>query len=157
MQTWFGVQAPNFLGSKTWAMPAVVLLSIWQGFGYNMLVFSAALDAVPTSLVEAAAIDGAGAGARFFRIVLPLMTPAIFFAVVLTLISAFQVFAQAYVLTGGGPGNTTTTLVLYLYEQGFQFYKLGLASAVAWVLFVIILLITVIQFIGQKKWVNYDQ
>ena len=75
----------------------------------------------------------------------------------LTLISSFQVFAQAYVLTGGGPGNTTTTMVLYLYEQGFQFYKLGLASAVAWVLFLIILLITVFQFIGQKKWVNYDQ
>ena len=157
MQTWFGVQAPNFLGSKFWAMPAVVLLSIWQGFGYNMLVFSAALDAVPDSLVEAASIDGAGPRARFFRIVLPLMTPAIFFAVVLTLISAFQVFAQAYVLTGGGPGNATTTLVLYLYEQGFQYYKLGLASAVAWVLFVIILLITVVQFIGQKRWVNYDQ
>ncbi|HSU34329.1 MAG TPA: sugar ABC transporter permease [Propionibacteriaceae bacterium] len=157
MQTWFGVQAPNFLGSKNWAMPAVVLLSLWQGFGYNMLVFSAALDAVPASLVEAAAIDGAGARDRFFRIVLPLITPAMFFAVVLTLISAFQVFAQAYVLTGGGPGNTTTTLVLYLYEQGFRFYKLGFASAIAWVLFLIILLITVFQFVGQKKWVNYDQ
>jgi multiple sugar transport system permease protein len=157
MQTWFGVQAPNFLGSKNWAMPAVVLLSLWQGFGYNMLVFSAALDAVPASLVEAAAIDGAGARDRFFRIVLPLITPSVFFAVVLTLISAFQVFAQAYVLTGGGPGNTTTTLVLYLYEQGFRFYKLGFASAIAWVLFLIILLITVVQFIGQKRWVNYDQ
>jgi len=157
MQTWFGVQAPNFLGSKTWAMPAVVLLSIWQGFGYNMLVFSAALDAVPGSLVEAASIDGAGPVARFFRIVLPLMTPAIFFAVVLTLISSFQVFTQAYVLTGGGPGNATTTMVVYLYEQGFQFYKLGLASSVAWVLFVIILVITVFQFIGQKRWVHYDQ
>jgi multiple sugar transport system permease protein len=157
MQTWFGVQAPNFLGSKTWAMPAVVMLSIWQGFGYNLLVFSAALDAVPASLTEAAAIDGAGTFARFFRIVLPLMTPAIFFAVVLTLISSFQVFTQAYVLTGGGPGNATTTMVVYLYEQGFQFYKLGLASAIAWVLFVIILVITIFQFIGQKRWVQYDQ
>jgi multiple sugar transport system permease protein len=157
MQTWFGVQAPNFLGDKTWAMPAVVMLSIWQGFGYNMLVFSAALDAVPTSLTEAATIDGAGPFARFFRIVLPLITPSIFFAVVLTLISSFQVFTQAYVLTGGGPGNATTTLVVYLYEQGFQFYKLGLASAIAWFLFVIILFITVLQFIGQKRWVHYDQ
>jgi len=157
MQTWFGVQAPNFLGSKTWAMPAVVMLSIWQGFGYNMLVFSAALDAVPSSLTEAAAIDGAGTVARFFRIVLPLITPSIFFAVVLTLISSFQVFTQAYVLTGGGPGNATTTMVVYLYEQGFQFYKLGLASAVAWVLFIIILVITIFQFIGQKRWVHYDQ
>ena len=156
-QTWFGVQAPNFLGSTTWAMPSVVLLSIWQGFGYNMLVFSAALDAVPASLVEAAAIDGAGAFDRFFRIVLPLMTPAIFFAVVLTLISSFQVFTQAYVLTGGGPGNATTTMVVYLYEQGFQFYKLGYASAIAWFLFLIILVITVFQFVGQKRWVHYDQ
>ena len=157
MQTWVGVQAPNFPGLEDLGHarrgPAVDL----AGFGYNMLVFSAALDAVPSSLVEAAAIDGAGARARFFRIVLPLITPSIFFAVVLTLISSFQVFAQAYVLTGGGPGNTTTTMVLYLYEQGFQFYKLGLASAVAWVLFLIILLITVFQFIGQKRWVNYDQ
>jgi multiple sugar transport system permease protein len=156
-QTWFGVQAPNFLGSKTWAMPAVVLLSIWQGFGYNMLVFSAALDNVPTSLTEAATIDGAGPSARFFRIVLPLITPSIFFAVVLTLISSFQVFTQAYVLTGGGPGNATTTMVLYLYEQGFQFYNLGLASAIAWVLFIIILVITIFQFIGQRRWVHYDQ
>jgi multiple sugar transport system permease protein len=157
MQTWFGVQAPNFLGSKTWAMPCVVLLSIWQGFGYNMLVFSAALDAVPTSLTEAATIDGASPSARFFRIVLPLITPAIFFAVVLTLISSFQVFTQAYVLTGGGPGNATTTMVVYLYEQGFQFFNLGVASAVAWFLFLIILIITVVQFIGQKRWVHYDQ
>jgi len=157
MQTWFGIQAPNFTGSTTWAMPSVVMLSIWQGFGYNMLVFSAALDAVPASLTEAAAIDGAGTFARFFRIILPLITPAIFFAVVLTLISSFQVFTQAYVLTGGGPGNATTTMVVYLYEQGFQFYKLGLASAVAWVLFVIILVITIFQFIGQKRWVQYDQ
>ena len=157
MQTWFGVQAPNFLGSKTWAMPAVVLLSIWQGFGYNMLVFSAALDNVPTSLTEAATIDGAGPSARFFRIVLPLITPSIFFAVVLTLISSFQVFTQAYVLTGGGPGNATTTMVLYLYEQGFQFYNLGLASAIAWILFIIILVITIFQFIGQRRWVHYDQ
>jgi multiple sugar transport system permease protein len=156
-QTWFHKQAPNFLGSTTWAMAAVVMLSIWQGFGYNMLVFSAALDAVPSSLTEQAAIDGAGTLARFFRIVLPLLTPSIFFAVVLTLISSFQVFTQAYVLTGGGPGNTTTTMVLYLYEQGFQFFKLGLASAIAWVLFLIILVITIFQFIGQKRWVNYDQ
>jgi multiple sugar transport system permease protein len=156
-QSWFGVQAPNFLGSKTWAMPAVILLSIWQGFGYNMLVFSAALDNVPTSLTEAATIDGASAVARFFKIRLPLITPSIFFAVVLTLISSFQVFTQAYVLTGGGPGNATTTMVLYLYEQGFQFFNLGVASAIAWVLFIIILIITIFQFIGQKRWVNYDQ
>jgi len=155
-QTWLGHPAPNFLGSTTWAMPAVVCLSIWQGFGYNMLVFSAALDAVPPSLTEAAAIDGAGAFARFFQVVLPLLSPAIFFAVVLTLISSFQVFAQAFVLTGGGPGNTTTTMVLFLYQQGFQFFRLGLASAIAWVLFIFIMAVTVFQFIGQRRWVHYE-
>jgi len=156
-QTLLHKQAPNFLGSTTYAMAAVVLLSIWQGFGFNMLIFSAALDAVPATLTEQAEIDGAGVLARFFRIILPLLTPSIFFTVVLTLISSFQVFTQAYVLTGGGPGNTTTTMVVYLYEQGFQFFKLGLASAIAWVLFVIILVITITQFVGQKRWVNYDQ
>ncbi|GAB3464359.1 sugar ABC transporter permease [Kineococcus endophyticus] len=157
MKSWFGVGAPNFLGSSAWAMPAVVLLSVWQGFGYNLLVFSAALDAVPQHLVEAAEIDGAGAFRRFFNVVLPLLSPSIFFATVLTLISSFQVFTQSYVLTGGGPGNSTTTLVMYLYQSGFQFFRLGFASAIAWVLFVFIMIITAVQFIGQKRWVHYDQ
>lgn len=156
-QTLFGVSAPNFLGSSAWALPAVVLMSVWQGFGYNLLVFSAALDAVPPSLTEAAAIDGAGPVRQFFSVVLPLMSPSLFFATVLTLISSFQVFVQPYILTGGGPGNSTTTLVMYLYQSGFQNFRLGFASAIAWVLFVIIMALTAIQFLGQKKWVHYDQ
>jgi len=156
-QTLFGVSAPNFLGSSTWALPAVVLMSVWQGFGYNLLVFSAALDAVPPSLTEAAAIDGAGPVRQFFSVVLPLMSPSLFFATVLTLISSFQVFVQPYILTGGGPGNSTTTLVMYLYQSGFQNFRLGFASAIAWVLFVIIMVLTAVQFLGQKKWVHYDQ
>jgi multiple sugar transport system permease protein len=138
-------------------MPAVVFMSVWQGFGYNLLVFSAALDAVPPTLTEAAEIDGASAGKRFFSITLPMLSPSIFFATVLTLISSFQVFTQAYVLTGGGPGSATTTMVMYLYQSGFQFFRLGFASAVAWVLFVFIMAITGIQFLAQKKWVHYDQ
>jgi multiple sugar transport system permease protein len=157
MKSLFGVGAPNFLGSTSWALPAVVMMSVWQGFGYNLLVFSAAMDAVPPSLTEAASIDGAGTVRQFFSIVLPLLSPSIFFATVLTLISSFQVFTQAYVLTGGGPGSSTTTLVMYLYQSGFQFFRLGFASAVAWVLFVIIMFITGLQFLAQKKWVHYDQ
>ncbi|NAZ75208.1 ABC transporter permease subunit [Kineococcus sp. T13] len=156
-QTLFGVGAPNFLGSSTWALPAVVMMSVWQGFGYNLLVFSAALDAVPPSLTEAAAIDGAGPVRQFFSVVLPLLSPSLFFATVLTLISSFQVFVQPYILTGGGPGNSTTTLVMYLYQSGFQNFRLGFASAIAWVLFVIIMVLTAVQFLGQKKWVHYDQ
>ncbi|WP_205709146.1 ABC transporter permease subunit [Kineococcus siccus] len=157
MKSLFDVGAPNFLGSTSWAMPAVVMMSVWQGFGYNLLVFSAAMDAVPPSLTEAASIDGAGTVRQFFSVVLPLLSPSIFFATVLTLISSFQVFTQAYVLTGGGPGSSTTTLVMYLYQSGFQFFRLGFASAIAWVLFVIIMFITGLQFLAQKRWVHYDQ
>jgi multiple sugar transport system permease protein len=151
-----GLQAPNFLGDTRWAMASLILMSVWQGFGYNMLVFSAGLDAIPETILEAAAIDGAGPWRRFWSVTLPMMSPAIFFAMVMTLITSFQVFVQPYILTNGGPGITTTTMVLYLYRTGFQFFNLGLASAVAWMLFVIIMLVTALQFVGQKRWVNYD-
>ncbi|WP_415854896.1 carbohydrate ABC transporter permease [Sinomonas sp. G460-2] len=151
-----GIHAPNFLGDENWAMVAIVAMSVWQGFGYNMLVFSAALDAVPENLAEAAAIDGANAWTVFWRIKLKLISPSIFFATMMTLITSFQVFAQPFILTKGGPGSSTSTIVLYIYNQGFQFHQLGLASAAAWVLFVIILGVTAVQFIGQKKWVHYD-
>jgi multiple sugar transport system permease protein len=155
-QSTTGNPAPNFLGDEKWAMIAIVVMSVWQGFGYNMLVFSAALDAVPENLTEAAAIDGANAWTVFWRIKLKLISPSIFFATMMTLITSFQVFAQPFILTKGGPGSATSTIVLYIYNQGFQFHQLGLASAAAWVLFVIILGVTAVQFLGQKKWVHYD-
>ncbi len=151
-----GTPAPNFLGDEKWAMIAIVVMSVWQGFGYNMLVFSAALDAVPENLTEAAAIDGANVWTIFWRIKLKLISPSIFFATMMTLITSFQVFAQPFILTKGGPGSATSTIVLYIYNQGFQFHQLGLASAAAWILFVIILGVTAVQFLGQKKWVHYD-
>jgi multiple sugar transport system permease protein len=151
-----GSDAPNFLGSTNWAMGCVVVMSVWQGFGYNMLVFSAALDAVPSSLVEAATVDGAGPIRRYFTIVLPLLSPSLFFAVTMTLITSFQVFIQPYILTGGGPGVSTETLVMYLYRTGFEQFKMGQASATAWVLFLIIMAVTALQFLGQKRWVHYD-
>jgi multiple sugar transport system permease protein len=150
-----GGQPPNFLGSTNWAMAAVVILSVWQGFGYNMLVFSAGIDAVPSSLLEAATVDGAGQIRRFTRIVLPLLTPYIFFAVVLTTITSLQVFVQPYILTGGGPGVSTETAVLYLFRTAFQFYQLGVAAAVAWILFLIIMVFTAVQFSAQRRWVHY--
>lgn len=152
-----GSSAPNFLGSTTWAMSSVVVMSVWQGFGYNMLVFSAGLDAVPQDLLEAARMDGAGPVRRFVSIVLPLMSPSIFFAVTMTLITSFQVFVQPYILTGGGPGVSTETLVMHLYRTGFEQFQMGSASAMAWVLFLIILVVTALQFIGQRRWVHYDQ
>lgn len=156
MQSLFGVPAPNFLGDENWAMIAIVVMSVWQGFGYNMLVFSAALDSVPESQMEAAALDGANGWQTFWRVRFPLITPAVFFATTMTLITSFQVFVQPFILTKGGPGNSTITLVQYIYNQGFLYQSLGIASAGAWILFVIILGITAAQFLGQKKWVHYE-
>lgn len=152
----FGVHAPNFIGSTNTAMLSVVVMSLWQGFGYNLLVFTAALRSVPPSLIDSAAIDGAGTWRRFFSIKIPTISPWIFFATTLTLITSFQVFAQPFVLTGGGPSNSTSTMVMYLYRTGFQFFNLGYASAIGVVLLVMILVVTGIVFLAQKKWVHYD-
>jgi multiple sugar transport system permease protein len=137
-------------------MAAVVLMSVWQGFGYNMLVFSAGLDAIPQSLHEAASIDGAGPLRRFWSVTLPMLSPSMFFAMIMTLITSFQVFVQPYALTNGGPGVATETMVLHLYRQGFQQFDLGAASTIGWFLFMIIMLVTALQFLGQKRWVHYD-
>ncbi len=152
----FGVQLPDFLADASWAMIAIVVMSVWQGFGYNMIVFSSALDSLPESQLEAAALDGASAWTAFWRIKLPLISPSIFFATIMTMITAFQVFIQPYIMTKGGPGNATVTIVQFIYNQGFTFQTLGLAAAAAWVLFVIILVITAAQFAGQRKWVHYE-
>lgn len=156
VQAVFGVHAPNFLADANWAMIAIVVMSVWQGFGYNMLIFSAALDSVPENQLEAAELDGAGPWTLFWRIKLPLITPSVFFATMMTLITSFQVFVQPFILTKGGPGTSTMTLVQFIYNQGFQYQQLGVASAGAWVLFVIIMAVTAVQFIGQRKWVHYE-
>jgi multiple sugar transport system permease protein len=155
-QSVFGVHAPSFVASSATAMLAIVVMSVWQGFGYNFLVFSTAIDQVPQEQLEAAAIDGAGGLQRFRHVTLPMITPSIFFATTLTLITAFQVFAQPFLLTRGGPGNSTQTLVLFVYNEGWRFLHMGLAATAGWVLFVIIMGITAIQFRGQKRWVHYD-
>ncbi|MHA6523008.1 carbohydrate ABC transporter permease [Tessaracoccus sp. G1721] len=137
------------------AMTSLIIMSLWQGIGYNIIVLTAGLNAINPSLYEAAQIDGASAFQRFMRITLPMLTPSIFFCTVMTVIGAFKVFTQPYTLTLGGPGTSTTTLVLYLYQNGFSYDKLGYASALAWVLFVIVMLITALQFSQQKR-VTYD-
>ena len=152
----FHIHGPNWLASSTWAMPSVIIMSLWYGFGYNMLVFLAGVQAIPQHLYEAAAIDGAKRWHRFWSITLPLLSPSIFFGLVLTLITSFQVFDQVYILTGGGPGTDTTTLVLYTYQNGFVYYHMGYAATISTVLFVLIMLITIVQFMLQKKWVYYE-
>ncbi|WP_336645326.1 carbohydrate ABC transporter permease [Microbacterium sp. USHLN186] len=155
-QTWFGVELPNFLADRQWAMIMVVVMSVWQGLGYNMLIFSAALEQLPESVVEAARIDGARGLRMIWSVMIPMISPAIFFATIMTMITSLQVFVQPQLLTGGGPGNSTMPLVMWIYNQGFKFQDLGLAAAGAWILFALIIIITALQFGAQKKWVHYE-
>jgi multiple sugar transport system permease protein len=153
----FGIDGPNWTLEPRWAMLAVVVLSLWLAVGYNIVVYSAALDAIPDSVLDAATMDGASSWTRFWRIQVPLITPSIFFATVLTLITSFQVFAQAKVLTDGGPRGTTTTLVMHLYNMGFKNrFELGYAASIGMVLFVIIVVVSALQFRLQKRWVHYE-
>lgn len=154
--SWFGIELPNFLADPSWAMIMVVAMSVWQGLGYNMLIFSAALEQLPESVLEAASIDGAHGFRRVWSIIIPMISPSIFFAAIMTMITSLQVFVQPQMLTGGGPGNATKPLVMYIWEQGFTFGDLGLAAAAAWILFAIIIAITGIQFAAQKRWVHYE-
>ncbi|WP_285727181.1 carbohydrate ABC transporter permease [Psychromicrobium xiongbiense] len=151
-----GSGAPNFLGTGSWAMTSLIVVSVWQSLGYNMLILGAAIDAVPESQLEAAEIDGAGALTRFRAIVLPMISPSLFFVVIITTIHAFQVFAQAYVLTGGGPGEATMTVVMFIFQKAFTELDFGYASAAGWVLFFVIIIFTAIQGLVQRRNVNYD-
>lgn len=150
---WFGINGPNWLTSRTWALPALIIMSVWKSFGYNMVIFLAGLQAIPQHLYDAAKVDGATAWRRFLHVTLPMLSPTTLFVVVISVIGSFQVFDQALVMTNGGPGTSTTTLVLYIYKAGFQSYKMGYASAIALVLFVIVAAFTALQFSLQRRWV----
>jgi multiple sugar transport system permease protein len=151
-----GISGPSWLTDTRWAMPAVILVSAWQAIGYPMVIFLAGLQGIPESLHEAAEVDGASSWNRFFRITLPLLTPAIFFVLITQIITSFQVFALIFVMTKGGPGTATTVYIYYLYQNGFTFGDLGFASAMAWILFLIIGLVTFIQLRLQRRWVFYN-
>ena len=151
-----GLDGPAWLTSSTWAMPGLIIMSVWKGFGYNMVLFLAGLQGIPEHLYDAAKVDGATPWRRFLHVTLPLLSPTTFFVVVISVISSFQVFDQALIMTGGGPGTATTTLVLYIYQKGFQSFDMGYAAAVALVLFAAIFVFTVVQFLFQRRWVTYD-
>ncbi len=152
----FGIAGPSWLGESGWAMTSMIMMSLWQGIGYNIVVLTAGLNNINPSVLEAARIDGTTAWKRFWKVVFPMLSPSLFFCTIMTVIGAFKVFTQPYMLTKGGPGDATNTLVLYLYRSGFSYDQLGFASALAWVLFVIVMLVTALQFVGQKHWVEYD-
>ncbi len=150
-----GIDGPAWLSSTTWAMPAVILVSVWQGVGYPMVILLAGLQGVPHELYEAARIDGASPWNRFWKITLPLLTPTLFFLFITQFISSFQVFGIIYVMTQGGPANATSVYIYYLYQNAFAFGRMGYASAMAWILFAIIATVTFIQWKLQKRWVFY--
>ena len=149
-----GIRGPGWLQDEAWAMPALILMSLWS-VGTNMIVYLAALQGVPHELYEAASLDGAGRWASFRRITWPLISPVTFFLVVVNLIGAFQVFTPTYILTRGGPNNATLTLPLYIYLNAFSWGKIGYASALALVLFAVILALTLLQFRLAERWIFY--
>ncbi|EJN85242.1 MULTISPECIES: carbohydrate ABC transporter permease [Actinomyces] len=151
-----GLPSLPWLNNPSLAMGSLVIMSLWQGLGYNIVVLTAGLNGINPSILEASELDGATGFRRFFQVVFPILSPTFFFCTVMTVIGAFKVFAQPFFLTKGGPGESTNTIVLALYRNGFSFDKLGYASALAWILFVIVMLLTALQFSQQKRWVNYD-
>jgi multiple sugar transport system permease protein len=146
-----GIGPIDWLGTTTWAMPSLILLSVWKNFGYNMLVFLAGLQSIPDELYEAAALDGAGPWRRFRHVTLPMLGPTFVFVGVVTMIASFQVFSEPYVMTQGGPLKSTLTLVLFMYEQGFRWWRLGYSAAIAVVLFCLTLVGTLVQFRVQAR------
>ncbi|MDE0044995.1 MAG: sugar ABC transporter permease [bacterium] len=150
-----GIDGPNWLTSSTWAMPALILMSFW-GLGTTMIIYLAALQGIPQHLYEAASVDGAGVIRKMWHVTVPMMTPAIFLTAVLQIIGSWQVFTQALIVTNGGPRDSTLFILLHLYRTGFEYFQMGYASAIAWVLFVIILVFTILQFGVARRWVYYE-
>ncbi|MFE5320505.1 carbohydrate ABC transporter permease [Paenibacillus sp. NPDC056579] len=152
----FGIEAPDWIANPKYALYSIVALSVWQ-FGSSMIIFLAGLKQIPQDFYEASQVDGASKWKQFVYITLPLLTPVIFFNLVIQLISAFQAFTQSFIISGGtgGPMDSTLFYTLYLYMKGFSFYEMGYASAMAWVLLVIIGIFTAIIFFSSKYWVHY--
>lgn len=151
----FGISGQDWIANPDTARLMLVLLSAWQ-FGSSMLIFLAALKQVPNEMYESAEIDGAGVVRQFFRITVPLISPVIFFNLTMNIINAFRVFTQAKIITNGGPMNETMFMVLNIYNQAFRFGNMGYASALSWVLLLIIGAITVLNFVASKYWVYYE-
>lgn len=151
----FTITGPAWLYDPAWAMTAIIITSVWKDTGFVMMLFLAGLQDIPVNLFEAASIDGATKIKQFFRITLPLLSPATFFVLIISLINSFQVFDQVWAMTEGGPAGATSVLVEQVYKNAFRYNNMGYASTIALVLFLIILVITGVQIIGQKRWVHY--
>lgn len=152
---WVGIEGPGWLTSEYWALPALIIMS-WWSVGGQIVIYLAGLKGIPQVLYEAAEIDGGGAWAQFRYVTLPMLSPVIFFNVVLAIIGALQVFDSGWVMTRGGPNNATLFYMIYLYERAFEFVQMGYASALAWILFVIIMIITLLVVRSSAVWVYYE-
>ena len=152
----FGVDAIPWLSNAHWAMAAIIILDVWKNTGFAMLVFLAGLQSIPNEYYEAAQLDGANERQLFFRVTIPLLSPTIFFILVIFMIGALQVFDTIIVLTAGGPGDATRSVVLYIYEIAFRTFNMGYAAAVSMTLFAIILVLTALQFWISRRWVHYE-
>lgn len=153
----FGVPPQKWISDPFWSMTSIVIMSVWQGLGTTVIIFLAGLQGIPQEYHDAAAVDGAGRWARFRHVTLPLLTPTIFFTGILSFIGSFQVFDQVYVLARPGePTKATITLVYFIYENGFEHFKMGLAAAASWVLFLIVAVLTLLYFRSQSRWVHYQ-
>ncbi|MDP9440114.1 MAG: sugar ABC transporter permease, partial [Actinomycetota bacterium] len=151
-----GIEGPAWLERSSTALLSVIIVSVWHYVGYYALLFLVGLQDIPAELYEAAKIDGAGRWSEFWRITLPLLSPTILFASTVSVIQSFQVFDQIYVLTGGGPADSTTTLIFYLYEQGFQFFHIGVASAISVFLLLSLITFTILHMYFSRRWVHYE-
>lgn len=150
-----GIHGPGWWADPAWSMPSIILASAWKDLGFVMVILLAGLQSIDPDLYEAAQIDGAGWWRRLFSITLPMLSPSTFFVVVLSLINGFQVFDQVYVMTGGGPNNSSQVVVQQVYDLTFRYGQAGMASALSWLLFLVIIVVTLVQFWGQRRWVNY--
>jgi multiple sugar transport system permease protein len=150
-----GLGEPGWWSDPTWALPSVILASAWKDLGFVMVILLAGLQAIPADVQEAATVDGANAWRRFWHITLPLLSPSTFFVVVISLINGFQVFDQVYVMTNGGPAGSSQVVVGQIYDLTFRYGRGGEASALSWILFALILLITAVQIRGQRRWVHH--
>ena len=152
----FGMEGPGWLTDEKWAMPAIVLVSVWKDMGFFGLILLSGMIGIDRTYYEAAEIDGAGSWTRFLKITLPLLTPSLFYVLIVSLINSFQLFPQIMIMTDGGPNGATQVMMERIYKYGFRYYRMGYASAFSWILFIVIMVCTAVQMRGQKRWVNYD-
>lgn len=152
-----GIHGPGWLASPTWSRPGLILMGVWGGIGAQMVIYLAALQGVPEELIGAAEVDGASKWQVFWRITIPMISPAIFFNFVIGVIGTFQVFTQSFIMTQGGPLGTTTFWVFYIFEEAFSYYNLGYAAALAWLLLILVLILTLLEFRYLRRFVHYER